>query len=72
MLKLYTLATEINLNNQSIMGTKKNTKKKLSLNKFRVTEIKSSNQIFGGNEGTNPVCSITKTKDGNKDSSLDF
>ena len=42
------------------MGNQKN---KLQLEKFRVTEIKNSNQIFGGGttSGENPACSLVKT-----------
>ena len=42
------------------MGNQKN---KLQLEKFRVTEIKNSNQIFGGGPtgGENPACSLIKT-----------
>lgn len=43
------------------MGNQKNNK--LSLEKFKVTEIKNSNQIFGGGttSGENPACSLVKT-----------
>jgi hypothetical protein len=42
------------------MGNQKNNK--LSLEKFKVTEIKNSNQIFGGGttSGGNPECSLSK------------
>ncbi len=46
-----------------------NQKRELKLEKFRVTKIKNSNEIFGGvaGGGENPVCSVlqttTKTKD---------
>ncbi|TCP24008.1 hypothetical protein EV195_107174 [Tenacibaculum skagerrakense] len=50
------------------MGNQKN---KLQLEKFRVTEIKNSNQIFGGSTagGENPECSLSKltTTTKNKD-----
>ena len=54
------------------MGNQKNTKNKLNLEKFRVTEIKNSNKIYGGaiNEGANPACSVTRTKDKNKGNQL--
>ena len=45
-----------------------NQKRELKLEKFRVTKIKNSSEIFGGNVngGQNPVCSVfqttTKTK----------
>ncbi|WP_157811916.1 hypothetical protein [Tenacibaculum sp. SZ-18] len=53
-----------------------NHKKRLKLDKFRVTKIKNSSEIFGGaaNGGENPDCSLTKltttAKDKNKGNNI--
>ena len=53
-----------------------NQKKELKLDKFRVTKIKNSSEIFGGvaNGGANPDCSLTKltttAKDKNKGNNI--